>query len=349
MAVALLCACSDGKEAQSVTEAPATLISVVSAERRDLPVTLQSTGRIESRATPLVAAEIDGRVLQLEVDEGDAVTAQQRLATLDATAPTLELRAASAEAARLAALLENEERRSARLRELHAKGSVSREQMDDAEAQRVALAAQRDVAQSRVRIARDLQERTEIRAPLDGRIERRLVSAGDYVKRGEPLFTIATSGKLRALLPFPEQQAALLAPGQPVELDTPLAPGKTTSAAITELRPAVGAANRAVWAIVDIPNPGAWRPDATVRARVRVAVHAGAVMVPSQSLIRRPAGEVVYVVAQGKAAQRLVQSGERLGDWVEIVSGLQAGEEVAREGAAYLSDGATVRLARPAP
>jgi RND family efflux transporter MFP subunit len=318
-------------------------------ETRDLPARLQSTGRLESRAAPMVAAEIDGRVLELAADEGDAVTAGQVLASLDPTTAELELRAASAEAARLAALLANEERRSTRLRELHAKGSIAREQLEDAEAQRLALAAQHEVAQSRVRIARDMLARCALRAPLAGRIDKRLVSVGDYVKRGEALFAIATSGSLRALLPFPEQQAALLAPGQTVELDSPLIPGKTATGVVTELRPAVGAANRAVWAIVDIPDTSGWRPEATVRGRVQVALHAGAVVVPAQAVVRRPAGAVAYVIADNKAVQRVLRTGERDGEWIEVLEGLRAGERVATEGAAYLSDGAATRLAGPAP
>jgi len=344
---AWLCACSESNDDTQATHT--TLVDTALTQTQDLPLSLQSTGRLESRAAPLVAAEIDGRVLRLAVDEGDAVSAGQTLASLDPTTAELELRAANAEAARLAALLANEERRSKRLRELHAKGSVSREQLDDAEAQRQALAAQGDVAESRVRIARDMRARTEVRAPLAGRIQKRLVSEGDFLKRGEPLFAIATSGALRALLPFPEQRAALLAPGQTVELDSPLLPDKRATGTVTELRPAVGAANRAVWAIVDIPDTAGWRPDATVRGRVQVAVHAGAVMVPAQGVVRRPAGTVAYVIADGKATQRVLRIGERSGEWIEVLEGLRAGEQVATEGAAYLSDGAAVRLAGPAP
>jgi RND family efflux transporter MFP subunit len=325
------------------------LVDTALTATRDIPVNLQSTGRLESRATPMVAAETDGRVLTLLADEGDAVTAGQVLASLDPTTADLELRAATAEAARLAALLANEERRSKRLRELHARGSVSREQMDDAEAQRLALAAQHEVAESRVRIARDARRRCELRAPLSGRIEKRLVSPGDYLKRGEPLFAIATTGALRALLPFPEQHAVLLAPGQAVELDSPLLPGKIAKGVLTELRPAVGTANRAVWAIVDIPDTSGWRPEATVRGRVQVALHAGAVVVPAQAVVRRPAGTVAYVIADNRAMQRVLRTGERDGEWVEVLEGLNAGERVATEGAAYLSDGAAIRLAGPAP
>ncbi len=86
-----------------------------------------------------------------------------------------------------------------------------------------------------------------------------------------------------------------------------------------------------------------------MRGEIVLAMHADAVVVPEQSVIRRPAGEVVYAIVDGKAAQRVVTPGERLEGLVEIVAGLAAGEQVAVEGAAYLSDGAPVRMAGTAP
>jgi RND family efflux transporter MFP subunit len=342
--LALPVGCSrDEHEAEAV--APGTLISATAARTQDVPVLLKSIGRLESRAAPLVAAEIDGRVLRLAVDEGAEIAAGAMLAELDATSVTLEVRAAKAELGRIAALLANEERRVERFRTLAARELISREQLDDTEAQLAVLRAQRDAIEARLRIVEDQLAKTVIRAPLAGRIQKRLVSVGDFVKRGSPLFEIATSASLRALLPVPEPLAARLAPGLAVKLGSPLTPDKHAAGVITELRPAVGAANRAVWAIVDVENPGEWRPDATVRGEILLATHANAVVVPEQSLVRRPAGEVVYVIRDGKAEQRAVGTGERLEGLVEITAGVAAGETVAVEGAAYLSDGAPVRLA----
>lgn len=349
----MLCAAAvlSGGCSRDEGKAPAqgTLVSVTEARTQDVPVLLMTIGRLESRAAPLVAAEIDGRVLELAVDEGDAVAAGATLAELDATAVTLELSAAQAELGRIAALVANAERRERRIRELNAKGSISQEALDDAEAQLKVLLAQRATAQARLRIVEDQHTKTVIRAPIAGRVQKRLVSVGDFVKRGAPLFEIATSGSLRALLPFPEPLAPQLAPGLAVRLSSPLAPGKTASGVIAELRPAVGAANRALWAIVDVDNPGDWRPDATVRAEVTVGTHANAVVVPEQALVRRPAGEVVYVIADGHAVQRVVTVGERLGGLAEITEGLSGGERIALEGAAYLTDGAPVRMAGEQP
>ena len=348
LALALPAGCS--REKDETPAAPTgTLISVTEATTQDVPVVLKSIGRLESRASPLVAAEIDGRVLKLAVDEGAEIAAGATLAELDATSVTLEVRGAKADFGRIGALLANEERRVERFRALAARDLIAREQLDDTEAQLAVLRAQRDAIEARLRIVEDQLAKTVIRAPLAGRIQKRLVSVGDFVKRGSPLFEIATSASLRALLPVPEPLAARLAPGLAVKLSSPLTPDQHAAGVITELRPAVGQANRAVWAIVDVDNPGEWRPDATVRGEIVLATHANAVVVPEQSLVRRPAGEVVYVIRDGKAAQRVVTPGERLDGLVEITAGLAAGDMVAVEGAPYLSDGAPVRLAGDAP
>ena len=348
LALALGAGCSPDEPATEAAK-PGTLVGVTQAGTRDVPVLLRSIGRLESRASPQVAAEIDGRVLRLAVDEGAEVAAGATLAELDATSVTLELRAADAELGRIAALLANEERRVERFRALAGKGSISREQLDDAEAQLAVLRAQREAAEARLHIVADQHARTVIRAPLAGRIQKRLVSAGDFVKRGSPLFEIATSANLRALLPVPEPLATRLAPGLAVQLSSPLTPDLHAAGVITELRPAVGEANRAVWAIVDLQNPGAWRPDATVRGEIVLETRAGAVVVPAQSVVRRPAGEVLYVIRDGTAEQRVITPGERFDGMVEIRAGVAAGETVAVDGAAYLSDGAPVRLAAEAP
>ncbi len=348
LVLALPAGCS-GKKDETPPAPTGTLISVTEATVQDVPVVLKSIGRLESRAAPLVAAEIDGRVLELAVDEGAEIAAGATLAELDATSVTLEVRAAKADLGRIGALLANEERRVERFRTLAARELISREQLEDAEAQLAVLRAQRDAVEAQLRIVEDQLAKTVIRAPLAGRIQKRMVSVGDFVRRGSPLFEIATSASLRALLPVPEPLAAGLAPGLAVKLGSPLTPDTHATGVITELRPAVGAANRAVWAIVDVENPGAWRPDATVRGEIVLETHADAVVVPEQSVIRRPAGEVVYVIRDGRAEQRVVGTGERLEGLVEIIAGVAAGETVAVEGAAYLSDDAPVRLAGNAP
>ena len=135
-------------------------------------------------------------------------------------------------------------------------------------------------------------------------------------------------------------------PGQKVMLESPLVPGLVVEAAISALKPALGTMNRAVTALINLDNPGGWRPDATVTASVVVDRAARAVVIPAVAVVSRPAGEVVYVVEGATVRAQTVELGERLGQQVQIRSGLSAGGTIVVEGAPYLTDGAAITITK---
>jgi RND family efflux transporter MFP subunit len=152
--------------------------------------------------------------------------------------------------------------------------------------------------------------------------------------------------RLRAHLLFRESAANRIRPGLKVRLESPAAPGKFVETRIDEIKPTVNAGNRALDAIVRFDSQdGGFRGGASVNARVVLSVKQDALMVPEQSVVLRPAGKVVYVVKDGRVAQRVVETGLRQDGWQEVAKGLAAGELIATDGAGFLSDGAAVMLA----
>jgi len=276
------------------------------------------------------------------VEEGDSVRAGQVLLRLDRTAFELARQEAGAAIRSLEVSIANGERRVARYRDLKSSNALSQERLDDAEsalaADRAALAA----AQARLAIAADRLAKTELTSPIDGVVERRHVTVGDYVQPGTPVVSVTDTVALRAEMPFPETVGHLVQVGQAVVLESPVAPGVRQSARIDAIRPDVGESNRALVAIARIENPGQWRPGANVYATVVVERRPGAVLVPYMALVERPAGWVVYLAEDGRARQRAVEPGERQNGAIEIVAGLAGGETVIVDGARYLSDGAAI-------
>ena len=110
------------------------------------------------------------------------------------------------------------------------------------------------------------------------------------------------------------------------------------------MRPTVGSTNRAFDAVVEVKNPGGWKPGASVNGAVMVEEHPEAVVVPEISVVLRPAGKVVYVIDNGKAVQHIVTTGVTQNGQVEILPGLKAGETVAVDGAGFLTDKAAVSV-----
>jgi len=340
----LLAGTTAAVQAASGSASTATPITVTTAERRDLEIRESSVGQIEADTAPTIAAEIPGRVIAVYADIGGKVARDAPLVNIEPTDYHLAEAAARTDIERLQALIQAQRLQVARLRSLVEKQSSSQSVLDNAEARLGALRAQIAAARVGLQQARHNLERTEIRSPIAGRVDERYVSVGDYVKVGAPLFRITQVERLRVRLPFPESLGAKLKRGLPVRLVSPLRPALTVTAAVTELRPIITLANRAIDVIVIVRNPGGWEPGASVTGEVRVARRPAAVMVPEISVVRRPAGTVVYVIDGTVAHQRVVTTGVRDRGEVEIRSGLAAGATIAVDGAGFLSDGAPVAV-----
>jgi RND family efflux transporter MFP subunit len=213
--------------------------------------------------------------------------------------------------------------------------------LEEAIAQESARQAELNDARAKLAEAQYRLDRTRIRSPADATVERRLISVGDYVSPGTPVVTVVGTDRMRAVLPFPERLVGLLKPGLQVTLEQPARPGEKLEGTITEVRPMIGTNNRAVEALVAMPKGIAWPPGGTVSARVVLATREGTV-VPSASVVRRPAGDVVYVADAEKAAERKVTVGIRTPQRAEILSGVNPGEKVVVSGAGFLTDGALI-------
>jgi RND family efflux transporter MFP subunit len=151
---------------------------------------------------------------------------------------------------------------------------------------------------------------------------------------------------MRVVLPFPERLSGQLKPGLAVMLDQPAHPGKVVAGTITEVRPMVGTNNRAIETLVDLPAGTDWPAGSSVTARLVLASREG-VVVPAGSVVRRPAGDVVYVLEGDKAVEHKVTIGIRTSERAEVLSGVAAGATVVLSGAGFLTDGALVAVREP--
>lgn len=345
----LLQACDGGKSSGDDASAREreVLISVRKTEVADLPIWLESVGQVHSQSAPTLAAEVSGRITRVLADTGDRLEEGQLLAETDTSTLLLQQQAARAAVERLLVHIANGEKRVSRLETLSAKNLSSQTLLDDAREQLEAYRADQKAAAAQLAIVEDSLTKSRIVAPVSGIIQRRLITAGDFVSRGQALFEITRPEKLQAWLPYPETVALEVKIGQTATIHSPLTPGSIITATISELQPTIGSGSRAVMAIVDLENPGDLRPGATVSGQVLVETRRQAVLVPNISVVRRPAGESVYVINGSRAEARLVETGHVQGNLVEIVTGLDGGETLATDGAAFLTDGAQVKIAEP--
>ncbi len=330
----------DGKK-----DARATLVTVTKAKSQTLEVTQTTVGSLEGLINPTLAAETAARVIAVHVNIGDIVKKGQLVATLDATDYIMQRNEAQAEVARIQALLENQSKIVARNQTLVDKNFISQNAVDNEVAQQNVYKQQLAAAKAKVSSINHNSSKSKVYAPVSGTIESKTVDTGDYLRVGDPIVQIVSRQILRAHLPFPEKFGPQLKPGLTVRLKTPTS-DKTVESTINELKPQIAEGNRTIDVIADVTNADGWQPGATVTGTVVLGEQPATIMVPEQSLVLRPAGEVVYVLRDNIANQVIVKTGIRQNGLIEIQSGLTDNDIVVVDGAGFLTDKALVEVAK---
>lgn len=347
-AIACLMACAQGcgeseQGSAAVVTERSTAVTVQSPEQRNVQYVLTALGSIESIHHPTISAETNGQIVEVAISEGQSAEARQLLARIDDTLHEIEAAKADAELQRAEVSLQNQREEVQRLQSLAKSQSVSKDQLEDEQAQLAIMTAQREVVEKERDQAHYLESKTRVIAPQAGLIARRHISLGDYVVQGTPLFDLVSVDRLKARLSFPEHDAARIAIGKTVMLTSPAAPGVTANGEVTGINPQISVHNRAIEITVEFDNPGGWLPGASVDATVIVDTHADAMTLPPTSVVTRGQQAVVFLVVEGRAEQRAVELGWREVDWVEVTAGLGADDRVVVEGAALISNGSLLR------
>jgi membrane fusion protein, multidrug efflux system len=344
---ALLNACgadsADG--ANSKSDGRTTLVTVSPIKNEAIEIRQSAVGTLEGLVNPTLAAEMSARVIKVYVNTGESVKKGQLIATLDATDSRMQRNEAQAEVARIQALLENQSKTVARNQALVDQNFISQNAVDNDVAQENVLKQQLTAAKARIATINHDSSKSNIIAPVSGIIESKPVDTGDYLKIGDPIVQIISKQILRAHLPFPEQIGSKLKPGLTVRLNTPTS-DQTIETVVRELKPLISEGNRTIDVIADIKDAEGWQPGATVTGTVILGELPAAMMIPEQSLVLRPAGEVVYVVRNNIAYQSIVKTGLRQNGLIEILSGLKPNDMVVVDGAGFLTDKAPVEITK---
>lgn len=320
-----------------------TLVTVVQVKDMPIEITESAVGSIEGLIDPTIAAEVAARVVKVHVGPGQRVNKGDLIATLDAVDFALQRNEAQAEVARIEALLENQTKVVTRNQALVNKNFISQNAVDSDIAQQNVLKEQLAGAKARVESINHSSSKTRIYAPTDGVVEKKIVDTGEFVKVGDPLLQIISNKHLRAHIPFPERISGQLRPGMKVRLSTPTST-KVIESVIRELKPMITESNRSIDVLADIIGETDWQPGASVTGTVVIGEQPSALMVPEQSVVLRPAGEVVYLVKGSVVQQVIVKTGQHQKGMVEITEGLNANDTIVMDGAGFLTDQAPIQI-----
>ena len=283
-------------------------------------------GNVKAAQRAVLAAKVTGVIDAIKVAPGARVARGQILASIDAR--EIKARLDSAEAAQ-----DQAQKDYARIEKLLKSGSSTRQEFD-------AATTRLRTADAVLVEARTMLQYTEISAPFDGVVTRKLVEVGDLATPGKPLLEMENSSLLRFECEIPEAlvDRISMGAGLPVTID---AAGATLTGKVSEIAPSASAGSRTFLVKLDLPPAEKLRAGQFGRVRVPVRERP-AVLVGEGAVVRRGQIESVFVVEEGMARLRLVKTGRQMNGRVEVLSGLSGGEKVVVHDAHLLKDGAAV-------
>jgi RND family efflux transporter MFP subunit len=360
----------------------AVAVSVTAVVEQPIARFIRVTGTLAAEEQADVAAETQGRVVATPVERGTRVgegadliriapaEASAQAAEAEANAAQIESRLALGETgafdldkvpevANAKATLTLTQGDFDRAKMLFDKKLLSQADYDKSSAQLEVSRRQYDIARNgaaqqyqsllaaraRVSLARKALADTVVRAPFAGVVGERLVSVGDYVTRGTKVVSVLRTNPLRLQLTVPQQFSVEVAVGRAVSLEVDTAPGKTYTGQVRYVSPALQADSRTLIVEAVVANAdGALRPGTFATAQIEQTTSTPGILVPAAAVRTVSGTSRVFVVAGGRAEERLVTTGPAVGDRVEVTTGLKAGEQVATSNLAQLVDGVAVSI-----
>jgi multidrug efflux pump subunit AcrA (membrane-fusion protein) len=376
--------CSTGNKAQATAvEDKARAIKTEPVRTESIRRNVDVVGTLAAEDQVTISAEASGSVSRILVDLGDRVVAGQVLVELDreklqysadeqkaaldralakygATSPDrLPPIEQTPDVQRAAAELLQAKQAFDRAAELYKRQLVPKQVLDDADvAHRTKQAAQESAMQNAKNLRADIAASVatakladrqlrdaSIRAPFNGYVEKRLVSLGQLVNVQAPVMSVVRVDPLKVTAEIPEALAPWVKVAQPVTLLVDAYPDKPFTATVSRISPSVTTQTRAFPFEALVPNPeNLLKPGSFARVHLESSRVDQVRTVPFASIQYRYGVNRVFVVQSGQLAAREVKLGERAGERVEILSGVEAGNEVAITDVDQLADGQRVSV-----
>ncbi len=287
-------------------------------------------GQVEALRQSVIAAQVPGAVLELNVRAGDTVRAGQVLLRIDARAAEQGAAASSAQVAAARAALDVAATELKRKRALAQKNYISQGALEQAESQYRAAQAQLNAQAAQAGAARTQTGFHVVKAPFDGVVSQLTVERGDMAMPGRPLLTVYDPAALRVAAHVPASALQGGASGAQVLLS---GAASAITPARVQVLPTVDAASLTQQVRADLPLGTSAAPGQF--ARLQLALPAGdarrgqRLFIPAKAVVRRAEVTAVYVMGADQRPQlRQLRLGPMQGDQVEVLSGLDAGEQL---------------------
>ncbi len=346
-----LAACGKGKHEGEAKKDAGPLpfpVEVAPVATSDIVYRIQAPGSLEAWDQTPVVARVSGILETLSIREGDLVTPETVLATIDPERFRLQRARAEAALARADAALHETEEALKKRESLRAKDPtwVTEEEITNRRAATDIARAARAEAKAAVDLAVKEERDATVRSPAEGIVDAKFADRGQFVAPGAPIARVTRTDRLRLLFRVPEMESVALDRRPVIRFTVAANPDRVFEGRIYHVRKEADARTRQVDVLAEVGNKeGKLRPGFFASVTVDIETHAKAVVIPDSALVPSEKGFLAYVADAGVARERKLTLGLRLSDGqIEVLKGLSAGESLVVRGANALDDGAKIRI-----
>ncbi len=308
------------------------------------------TGSIEPERRADLRAEVPAVVLTVLKENGDPVRRGDLLVRLDQTSIRDSLNSAQASERAASQAYDQAERQFERMTKLRETGVVSTQQLEDVEIKRNTAQSDREAARARMVTARQQLERTEVRAPFDGIVSDRKVSAGDTTQIGKELLKVIDPSSLRFEGRVSADAIGAVKAGQHVSFRIHGFDQRDFDGQVMRVNPSANATTRQVEVLVSFVNAKDQPDVAGLYAEGRVDTESNAALtLPAASIVREGDSAYAWRVKAGKLQKVKLGLGnrdQRTGNYV-VSTGVAEGDSVLRYPASTLKDGQVATMSMP--
>ena len=318
-------------------------VTATPLERVELKRTISMTGSVFAWQDVIIAPEVGGyRVAEVFVDVGDRVTKGQQLVALSTALLEAEVATKQAMVGQRRAELANAQSALDRGKSLSAMNVLSEADLDRLTSEQLASRSRLESARADLDTSQLRLEFTDVTAPDDGVITSRTVTVGQIAQAGNEMLRLLRNGRIEWRGEVPETRLADLAPGQIVSVMT--ADGTPFHGTIRVVSPTISAGNRTGLVYVDLPPDERLRPGMFARGAIEIGT-GPALTVPLESIVSIDGYSYVFVLQpDDTVSRRRIETGAVQEGSIEVLSGLDAGEMIVRQGAGFLKDGDLVNV-----
>jgi membrane fusion protein, multidrug efflux system len=332
LCIAILTGCEQAQE-QTKEDKFAVPVETALVGQGHVSSFYSTTATLEAPEEAHVLSRVSGLVEKILVEEGDRVTKGQVLAVIDPKRQKYELNRAEAE-------VQIVEQELNRLKKINNKEFVSQDALAKLEFNLQAAKAQRDLAELKLKDS-------QITSPINGVVAHRLVKLGNMAKEFDELFYIVNQDELHGIVHLPEQQLASLRLGQEAKIFSQQSQ-QDVIAHVLRISPVVDASSGTFKVTLAVPNHKAQlKSGMFTRVELKYDTHDNAITVPYNAVINQDNILALYIIKDDKALRREVSLGYRENEIVEVIHGVEPGEQVVIRGQQNLKDQSLVEVITP--